>query len=76
MEEAAKANSEREQRIGLRLGVLGITGFISFIFDYLVVSKNQKLIDTCDFPFNALPLLLFSVVFIFIWKFLKTGNND
>jgi hypothetical protein len=76
MEEAAKANSEREQRIGLILGVLGITGFISFIFDYLVVSKNQKFIDTLDFPFNALPLLLFSVVFIFIWKFLKTGNND
>jgi hypothetical protein len=76
MEEAAEANSEREQRIGLILGVLGITGFISFIFDYLVVSKNQKFIDTLDFPFNALPLLLFSIVFIFIWKFLKTGNND
>ena len=76
MEEAAEESSERERRIGLILGVLGITGFISFIFDYLLISKNQKFIDTLDFPLNNLPFLLFIITFIFIWKFLNKKNND
>ena len=75
MEEADEANSERERRIGLILGVLGITGFISFIFDYLLISKNKKFIDTLDFPFNTLPFLLFLVTFIVIWKFLNTREK-
>ena len=33
MEEADEANSEPRGRIGLILGILGITGFISFIKD-------------------------------------------
>ena len=75
LEEADEANSERERRIGLILGVLGITGFISFIFDYLLISKNKKFIDTLDFPFNTLPFLLFLVTFIVIWKFLNTREK-
>ena len=58
MEEADEANSVPRGRIGLILGILGITGFISFIFDYLLISKNQKFIDTLDFPFNTLPFFL------------------
>ena len=71
MEEADEANSEPRGRIGLILGILGITGFISFIFDYLLISKNQKFIDTLDFPFNTLPFFLFLVTFIVILKFLN-----
>ena len=66
-----EANSEPRGRIGLILGILGITGFISFIFDYLLISKNQKFIDTLDFPFNTLPFFLFLVTFIVILKFLN-----
>jgi hypothetical protein len=71
MEEADEANSEPRRRIGLILGVLGITGFISFIFDYLLIYKNQKFIDTLDFTFNTLPFFLFLVTFIVILKFLN-----
>ena len=71
MEEADEANSVPRGRIGLILGILGITGFISFIFDYLLISKNQKFIDTLDFPFNTLPFFLFLVTFIVILKFLN-----
>lgn len=71
MEEAEENNSEREKKIGLILGVLGITGFISFIFDYLIISKNQKFIDTVDFPLNTLPFILFLITFVVVWKFLN-----
>lgn len=71
LEEAESADAERERKIALFIGVLGITGFISFLFDYLVIDKNRKLIDTLEFPYNALPFLLFLLIFIFIWNFLR-----
>lgn len=75
MEEAEEVSNERERKIGLILGVLGITGFISFVFDYLLISKNQKFIDTLDFPFNTLPFFLFLITFILIWKFLNKSES-
>ena len=70
MEESEEINNEREKKIGLILGVLGITGFISFIFEYLLISKHQKFIDTLDFPFNTLPFFLFLITFVIVWRFL------
>ena len=70
MEESEEINNEREKKIGLILGVLGITGFISFIFEYLLISKHQKFIDTLDFPFNTLPFFLFLIIFVIVWRFL------
>jgi hypothetical protein len=75
-EEAEQESIDRERKIGLILGVLGITGFISFIFDYLIISKNQKLIDTLEFPLNALPFFLFLLTFVIIWRFLNTKKHD
>lgn len=74
MEEAEEINSEREKKIGLILGVLGITGFISFVFDYLLISKNKKFIDTLDFPFNTLPFFVFFITFVAVWKFLHRNE--
>ena len=74
MSQAEFENNERDRKFGLILGVLGITGFISFIFDYLVISKNQKLIDALEFPFNILPIFLFFIIFVLIWKFLNKGK--
>jgi len=71
MEEVDEARMERERQISLFLGVIGITGLISFIFDYLFISKNKKFIETIDFPFNTLPFLLFLLTFILIFKFLN-----
>lgn len=74
MRRAEDENNERDRKVGLILGVLGITGFISFIFDYLVISKNQKLIDALEFPFNSLPIFLFFIIFVIIWKFLNKSK--
>ena len=75
MEEAEEISSARERKIGLIFGVLGITGFISFVFDYLFISKNQKFIETLDFPLSMMPLILFFITFIFVWKFLNKRES-
>lgn len=75
-EELEQEGIDRERKIGMILGVLGITGFISFIFDYLLISKNEKLIDTLDFPLNALPFFLFLITFVIIWRFLNKKSHD
>lgn len=70
VDEAEEARADRERNIGIILGVVGLTGLISFIFDYLYISKNQKFLDILDFPFNTLPFFLFFLIFIIIYRYL------
>jgi hypothetical protein len=70
-EETERKINHRDKTIGLILGVLGISGFISFIFDYFYVSKNQKFLDGLEFPFNLLPIVVFLLSFILIWRFIS-----
>ncbi len=67
-EEADKESSERERNIGMILGILSITGFISFLFDYLFISSNERLLDYLGFPLNLIPFILFLVTFYIFWK--------
>ena len=75
-EAAEKESSQREKNIGVFLGVLGITGFISFIFDYFFISKNQKLLDSLDFPLNLLPIFIFVISFYLIWRIINKNLTD
>lgn len=75
-EAAQKESSQREKNIGVFLGVLGVTGFISFIFDYFFISKNQKLLDLLDFPLNLLPIFIFFISFFVIWRIINKNLTD
>jgi hypothetical protein len=75
-EAAEKESSQREKNIGVFLGVLGITGFISFIFDFFFISKNQKLLDSLDFPLNLLPIFIFVISFFLIWRVINKNLTD
>jgi hypothetical protein len=70
-ESAERESNEREKNIGVFLGVLGITGGISFIFDYFFISTDKKLLDSLDYPFNLLPIITFLVSFFLIWRSLN-----
>ena len=70
-EENDKESGDREKSISVFLGVLGITGAISFIFDYFFISKNEKILDSLEFPLNLMPLFIFILTFLFVWRFIR-----
>jgi hypothetical protein len=70
-EENDKESGNREKSISVFLGVLGITGVISFIFDYFFISKNEKILDSLEFPLNLMPLFIFILTFLFVWRFIR-----
>lgn len=70
-DERDRESSEREGKIGWLLGVLGVTGFVSFIFDYVFVNGNVRLIDYLSGPTTWFPLLSFFAVIALLYKLNK-----
>lgn len=70
-DERDRESSERESKIGWLLGILGVTGFVSFIFDYVFVNGNVRLIDYLSGPTTWFPLLSFFAVIAIFYKLNK-----
>ena len=70
-DERDRESSERESKIGWLLGILGVTGFVSFVFDYVFVNGNVRLIDYLSGPSTWFPLLSFFAVIAILYKLNK-----
>jgi hypothetical protein len=70
-DERDRESSERESKIGWLLGILGVTGFVSFVFDYVFVNGNVRLIDYLSGPTTWFPLLSFFAVIAILYKLNK-----
>ena len=70
-DERDRESSERDSKIGWLLGILGVTGFVSFIFDYVFVNGNVRLIDYLSGPTTWFPLLSFFAVIAILYKLNK-----
>jgi hypothetical protein len=78
-EETERLKQEREKKIGYFIGALGLTGLISYFFDYVYISNNEKLIDGIIYPLNLVPILLLFIlffVFLFIFGVIKIRTDD
>lgn len=63
-----RESSDRENKIGWILGVLGVTGFVSFIFDYVFVNGNIRLIDYLRGPYTFFPLVSFIFIIAILYQ--------
>jgi hypothetical protein len=70
-DERDREDSNRNEKMSLILGVLGITGFISFIFDYIFVKGEVRLIDYLNGPTTWLPILSFFLVTVLFYPLIK-----
>jgi hypothetical protein len=70
-DERDREDSSRNEKMSLILGVLGITGFISFIFDYIFVNGEVRLIDYLKGPTTWFPILTFFLVTVLFYPLIK-----
>lgn len=70
-DERDREDSNRNEKMSLILGVLGITGFISFIFDYIFVKGEVRLIDYLKGPTTWFPILSFLLVTVLFYPLIK-----
>jgi len=70
-DERDREDSNRNEKMSLILGVLGITGFISFIFDYIFVKGEVRLIDYLKGPTTWFPILSFFLVTVLFYPLIK-----
>jgi hypothetical protein len=70
-DERDREDSSRDEKISLILALMGLTGFISFIFDYIFVNGDIRLIDYLKGPTTWFPILSFTIIAILFFPFIR-----